>query len=94
MWIKSKNMLLCSELTTWSPYLLDLENKSREDHVVLSTGYGFVDINNTNYILYGKTVSKFPFGESYNIYIYDYYNKKEFLIVKDEHMSCGVWVNL
>lgn len=93
LWVEKQRKLLCSTWDTWTPFLLDLNTKNQVEMPILKRAYGFTYIPEDNALIYGKTRSKNIIGEAYDIFLYSFSDNKEKRIMKDSHISSGVWLS-
>ena len=92
LWRGEHNQLLCSDWDTWDVFLLDIKTRDKAEIPELKGAYGFVYVPSSDALIYGRTRSRFIFGEAYDIFFYRFSNKKEKRIKKDAHLAEGIWM--
>jgi hypothetical protein len=90
-WVESQRRLLCGEIGSNAPFLLDIIRGEREEISEISNGYGFVYLSKYDAIVYGKSRSSWFLHEASDVFIYflkDGTNKR---LRKNVHLRYGVW---
>lgn len=92
-WRQSTQQLFCTNWRAKEPFLLDLHTRKKEKVSVLNNAYGFVYIAGLDSVIFGKTRSRLPFGESYDIFSYSFTENKESIVKKSSHIAAGLWMD-
>ncbi len=91
-WRSVSNQLLCEDWDTFDIFLLDIKTRDTVDMPELKGGYGFVYVPGLDALFYSKTVSSFIVIEGYDMFFYQFSDKKEKRIKKNVSLSAGVWM--
>jgi len=92
LWRRRSQQLLCADWNAWNIYLMNMSTRNKIDLPELNGGYGFIYIPSTDALIYGRTRSSFVFDEAYDIFFYNFADKKEQKIYKNAHLSAGIWI--
>lgn len=92
VWRDKTKQLLCRDWDSSEVFLIDINTKSKISLRKLKDAYGFVYIEKADSLVYGRTKSRFPFGERYDIYLYSINDENEKVIESNSHIAGGIWM--